>query len=599
MSPDGSSPSASRRERYARDIRAEQVRSVYLHSPTTTIGSLVAGAVLVAAMWNQVDRPVLIGWLIALCLHQAVRVYHYRSYISAPDAERTDDRWGRLYTLAAGIAGVIWGSAGVLMYVPDSITYQTILALILYGIATVSMTSLSAFAPAFYLLIPLTLVPFLIRQAIEVDLEHAWLLAPGLIVLLVALAFGRNVNRVIAEAIQKRFENLDLIEQLSQQKAVAEAARLDAETANRSKTQFFAAASHDLRQPLHAIGLFASALNEKVTEPEAKQLVGSVNQSVHALESLFNELLDISKIDSGVIKPALRDFALQSVLDRLRGDFAAEAAAKGLAFRISAPDATVRSDPVLLERILRNLVANALRYTDKGEVAVHAGLDGNLLRIEVRDTGIGIPEADQQRIFEEFTQLQNPARTSRMGLGLGLSIVKRLCDLLGCAISVSSQPGRGSIFGFGVPLGVAAAATVAQPQAPAAARADLSGRLVVVVDDEEAIVAGMQALLSSWGAEVIGSLSGDDVVGRVHDAGRLPDLLIVDYRLGGGDTGIDVAQRLRRDLDPEIPAVLVTGSITPDLEEKARSADLGFLLKPVNPHTLRALIDEKLGGTGR
>jgi len=582
------------RRRHARDIRAEQVRSVYLHSPTTTIASLVAGGALVAVMWQQVSNVALVGWMFMLCAHQALRVYHYRSYMKAAPSEQKHRRWGARFIMATATAGLIWGSSGLLMYVPDSLGHQAMLTLVLFGIATVSMTSLSAFAAAFYTLIPLLLLPIIVRMLLDPGPAQIYLAIPGIIVLIVVLSFGRTVNRIIAESLHKRFENLDLIEELRAQKVIAERSQQGAETANRSKTQFFAAASHDLRQPLHAIGLFASALAEKAAEPEVKQLVTSVNQSVQALESLFNELLDISKIDSGVIKPEARDFTTRDILERLRGEFAAEAAAKGLSFNITAPEAVVRSDPVLLERILRNLIANALRYTEAGEVTLSAERLTSTLRLAVRDTGMGILDADQQRIFEEFTQLQNPGRTSKKGLGLGLSIVKRLCDLMDYRITVNSRPGQGSVFSFEIQLGTEDPRPAASMPPPVAPRSDLSGRLIVVVDDEEAIVAGMEALLSSWGGEAIVSTTGDDVITRVHEAGRLPDLLIVDYRLGNGDTGIDVAQRLRQELDPEIPAVLVTGSITPDLEEKARAAGLAFLLKPVDPARLRQLIDATL-----
>ncbi|MGH8642091.1 MAG: sensor histidine kinase, partial [Burkholderiales bacterium] len=311
-------------------IRVDQVRTVYLHSPTTTIGSLVAGTALVAVMWNHVSHAVLMGWLLALCLHQALRIYHYRSYLRASVESRQSERWGKLYIMAAATAGLIWGSAGVLMYVPDSLAHQAMLVLILFGIANVTTSTLSAFGPAFYALNLLMLVPIIGRMLLDPGPARVYLAIPCIIVFVVVLSFGRTVNRTIAESKRRRFENLDLIEELRTQKAIADQARQEAEAANRSKTQFFAAASHDLRQPLHAMGLFAAALNEKVKDPQVVNTVNSINASVAALEGLFNELLDISKIDSGVIKPKLAHFAVDTVFNRLRDEFSAEAAAKGL-----------------------------------------------------------------------------------------------------------------------------------------------------------------------------------------------------------------------------------------------------------------------------
>jgi two-component system, sensor histidine kinase len=591
--PNSVAATAGTTGRHSAQVRVEQVRSVYLHSPTTTIGSLVAGAALVAVMWNHISHSILIGWMLALCVHQSLRVHHYRSYLRAGVEGQQADRWGRLYILAVTAAGVIWGAAGVLMYVPDSLPHQAMLTLILFGIATASMTALSAFAPAFYILISLTLLPIIVRMLINPGPGGLFLAIPGIIVLLVVLSFGRTVNRVIAEALEKRFENLDLIEELRAQKAIAEQAQLAAEAANRSKTQFFAAASHDLRQPLHAMGLFAAALHEKIKDPEVINVVKSINASVSALEGLFNELLDISKIDSGVIKPDLSHFALEEVFGRLRNDFSAEAAEKSLRLSLAGGAQVVESDPVLLERILRNLVSNAIRHTASGEVAITATPVNGSVRIEVRDTGPGIRPEDRERIFEEFFQLANPARTSKKGLGLGLSIVQRLCGLLGYTIRLTSELGKRSTFGFDAPQGVAPAPRATAPAAPAG-RTDLSGKLIVVIDDEVAIVDGMKVLLSGWGIEVIGSLTGDDVIEAVHAKGRLPDLIIADYRLGSDVVGTDVIERLRRELDPEIPALLVTGSTAAERISEANAGRYDLVLKPVPPDTLRALIDAKL-----
>jgi len=291
-----------------------------------------------------------------------------------------------------------------------------------------------------------------------------------------------------------------LAEKLAAQNVDLQAARDQAEQANRAKTQFFAAASHDLRQPLHAMGLYASALAEKIQYPEVASIVKSINTSVHALESLFNELLDISKLDSGAIKPNLSGFAVQDVLAKPRGEFTVEAAAKKIGLHISEEAHAIHSDPVLLERILRNLLSNAIRYTTEGRIELTLERTDNGVRIAVRDTGIGIPEEHRQRIFEEFFQVGNPGRTSKKGLGLGLSIVQRLCELLGYAVHVESAAGQGSVFSFEVPLGELPAPAPVRPRASSASPTDLAGKLIVVVDDEEPIVDGMKVLLSGRGA---------------------------------------------------------------------------------------------------
>jgi len=381
-------PAAPAEDGSLRDkVRAEQIRTVYLHSPTTTIGSLVAGAFLVWMAWDKVATGVIASWAAALLLHQAVRVYHYGAYLRANPSPAESVRWGRLYIGAAVIAGLIWGASGIFFYVPDGIVEQTYLALILFGIVSLTIPSISIFAPAFYPLVVLVLTPFIARCLASGNKHEIALTIPLGIALVIGLMFGRKVNLLVDEAIRRRFENVELIEALSRQKEIAEAARAQAEAANRSKTQFFAAANHDLRQPLHALGLMAAALSERSRDPGVTGLVAGINASVEALEELFNELLDMSKLDAGAVKPELRDFPVSRVLERLRLELAPEAAEKGLRLRVMRTRAWVHSDPVLLERILRNLISNAIRYTARGGVLAGVRRRGTALGRAARRRG--------------------------------------------------------------------------------------------------------------------------------------------------------------------------------------------------------------------
>lgn len=578
-------------------VRAEQVRLLYEGLLVSTSGSIIGALLIVFMLWEVAPREPMLIWFVLMVANQFWRIGLYVAYRrKGALAPGEVGRWAVYWSIGSGLSGCIWGAASFVLFLPDVPVAQAVLIVLIFAVTSAAVLLTGSYLPAFYVFVLPAMVSVIVRTAFEGEAMHYALAVIAFFSTVAILSFGRKYNSTLVQSLRNRFHNETLAQRLAQQNTVLESAHRVVEDASRAKTQFFAAASHDLRQPLHAIGLFTSTLAEQAATPEVKQLVASINQSVRALQSLFNELLDISKIDSGVIKPVIRDFPASEVVEWLSAEFSAEAAAKGIAFNVEAPPTTVRSDPVLLERILRNLIANALRYTEAGAVSLGATQLASTLRFEVRDTGIGIAQADQERIFEEFTQLQNPARTSKKGLGLGLSIVKRLCDLLGYRISLDSKPGQGSTFSFEVPLGVATPRPAADAQTEKSTRtaeqlSDLGGRLIVVIDDEETIVAGMHALLSSWGAEVIASTSGDDIISRVHEAGRLPDLFIVDYRLGDADTGIDVTQRLRQTLDPEIPAVLVTGSITPDLEEKARAAGLDFLLKPVTATDLARCIE--------
>jgi signal transduction histidine kinase len=578
-------------------IFAEQVRTLYAQLPVSVPTQIVGGALLVAAMWNHVSRITLVAWLAVACVNQLGRIGLYRAWRQRPLPDADLERWRFWWACGAGLSGLIWGAAGVVMFVPDSPTHQAVLIVALLGVATGSITVIATDVAAFYAFATAVVLPVLARTAWEGGTTYAVLAAIGAVVLAAILACGRNLSKELARSLAVYYQNLDLIEELKAQKAIAERARHEAETANRAKTQFFASASHDLRQPLHAMGLFAAALSEKARDPEVRHVVDSINSSVQALEALFSELLDIAKIDSGVLKPVLTPFALAEMFARLKSDFEPEAAAKGLKLTVDGGAQVVTSDALLLERIIRNLLSNAVRYTAQGAVRLTAAPEGEAVRIEVTDTGIGIRAEDRQRIFEEFFQLGNPARTSVKGMGLGLSIVQRLCALLGYELALDSTYGSGSTFAFTVPRGTAPA-PVRGPASPPPRHADLSGRLVVAIDDEAAIVEGMRVLLSGWGAEVIVSLTGDDVIESVHAAGRMPDLFIADYRLGGGATGTEVIEHLRRELDPEIPAILVSGSTAPDLVAAARASRCDLLLKPVQPEKLRELIDAALGKMG-
>jgi signal transduction histidine kinase len=424
-----------------RQIVAEQVRTLYAQLPVSVPTQIVGGALLVAAMWNQVSRPTLVAWFAVACVNQLARLALYRAWQRRARPDADIERWRLWWASGAGLSGLIWGSAGVAMFVPDSPTHQAVLIVALLGVATGSITVIATDVAAFYAFASAVVVPVLLRTAWESGATYAVLAAIGAVVLAAILACGRNLSKELARSLAVYYQNLDLIEELQAQKAIAERARHEAEAANRAKTQFFASASHDLRQPLHAMGLFTQALSEKARDPEVRQVADSINISVQALEALFSELLDIAKIDSGSMNPVLGPFALDEMFGRLRRRLRDRGRRKGL-----APDGGRR----LARRRERSRAPRTHHpqpplqrdpLHDAGHGAADGGVGGAGIRIEVSDTGLGIREEDRQRIFEEFFQLGNPARTSAKGMGLGLSIVQRLCGLLGYELTLASEYG--------------------------------------------------------------------------------------------------------------------------------------------------------------
>lgn len=367
----------------------------------------------------------------------------------------------------------------------------------------------------------------------------------------------------------------------------------EAERATMAKSRFLAAASHDLRQPMHALGLFISELSQHTHQPETRRLVRQIAASAEAMEALLDSLLDISKLDAGAFKPSVRSFPLQPLLDRLSTDFRPLADERRLRFKVRPTTAWVESDPALLERVLINLLSNALRYTPEGAVLIAARRRGANIHIEVRDSGIGIPPEAQEMIFQEFVQLENAERARNKGLGLGLAIVRRLTDLLGHRLNLRSRSGAGAI--FTVELPVAHPHSEASPETETERPAgDLAGIRIALVDDDPLALTSLHSLLLSWGCVVYPADSLENLMMELATRGPIPQLIISDYRLRGPRNGIDVIRAVRNRVDPELPAILISGDTGAETLLQAQAEDLVLLHKPVRPAKLRALLTRRL-----
>jgi signal transduction histidine kinase/CheY-like chemotaxis protein len=362
------------------------------------------------------------------------------------------------------------------------------------------------------------------------------------------------------------------------------AARAQAEAANTAKTKFLAAASHDLRQPMQALSMYASVLQGRIKDPDSLRVVHGVNLSVTTLERLFDSVLDISKIESGVIKPKLSAFPLMPLIEHVVEAERPIAALRGLELAMVSTSVAVRSDPLLLERMLKNLVINAIRYTERGRILVGCRrLAGGRLRLEVVDSGIGIPTEEQERIFDDYYQLGG---ASAQGLGLGLPIVKSLAALLGHAVTVRSAPGRGSVFCIELPSTVAPAAALEPALAP---ESGLEGASVVLVDDDVEIRESMRLLLESWGCRYVSGATAGEVEAKLRAQALRPDALIVDYRLADATTGLQVIERLRELFGSDLPALVITGAANAPLLQR-EFAGIPFATKPIPPGKLRAFL---------
>ncbi|MBI5164094.1 MAG: PAS domain S-box protein, partial [Magnetospirillum sp.] len=380
-------------------------------------------------------------------------------------------------------------------------------------------------------------------------------------------------------------------------RAIAERARKQAERANVAKTKFLAAASHDLRQPVQAIFFFTSVLAHKLRTHPAQAVLADLQSSLDGLNILLDSLLDVSKLDAGLVAPKETDFCVSAILDRLAADYTALAADKGLFLRMVPSSAMVRSDPALLLRIVQNLVANAVRYTNSGRILLGCRRRDGRLRIEVWDTGIGIPHERTREIFEEFTQLGNPERDRTQGLGLGLAIVDRLAKLLAHRVDVCSQPGRGSMFAVEVPR--AAVYKMAAPPAVGRARRGYEGMCtVVLIDDDPTVLRGLTLVLKGWGYDVLAAASEEEAMVKLAGTRNRPSLILADYRLREGHTGTEAVAHIRDHFHFDIPSIIITGDTAPERLREAEASGLAILHKPIRPPVLREALRESIGNTG-
>ncbi|HEX8989802.1 MAG TPA: hybrid sensor histidine kinase/response regulator [Rhodocyclaceae bacterium] len=566
-------------------IELEQMRMLYHQLATSTSASVLAAVVLIASLWQVLPSSWLLWWLAAMTLNQLWRVRLYRKFLQFGITLDSLAQATTAWVAGAAISALLWATANLLFFVPDSPLHQALLMALSFAVLSVAVPLLSAHLPSLFIFVVPILSACILRNLWAADAQHGLLAIVAAAAMAGMLAVGRKYNQLLSASQRARFDNAVLAVRLSQQNAELETARNAAVQADVAKSKFLAAASHDLRQPLHALTLFADALSQEANPDEMAKLTRHIGTSVTALESLFSSLLDISKLDAGVVRRNEIDFRAQDLFDRIVNDFAPLAEMKRLRLRAGSTAAHFRSDPILLEQLLRNLVGNAVRYTARGTVLLACRRCGGKWRIEVRDSGIGIPADQHEKVFEEFYQLDNAERDRQKGLGLGLAIVARLSRLLGCPVTLRSAPGRGTVMSVTVPAGVPMAeAEAAQAPAPDG----FAGMRVVIVDDEAEVRAAMQTIMEKWGCETVAAESLREAVAKMTEAQWEPELAISDYRLKDGDDGIRVLDRLRERYGDALPCLLMTGDIEAERLKAVRESGYPLLHKPIPPGKLRA-----------
>lgn len=556
-------------------IHAERIKAVYQQATMTSINSWATALLFLFVPNDSLERSILLSWFAAITLSCIFRLVVAQTFKRRKLELEQYRFWGLLYAGAVFSTAAVWSSGLFVLVTPDNLVYQLFLMTVLIALCI----GASHASTTYQILGHVYNIPVITCYVIICIMTGGtgFYVLAGLAFMFAFMMF------VVGRDNAKRFtENLELRFELAQKKEEAESASL-------AKTKFLAAASHDLRQPLHALTLFTGLLRSEVSKPEALDIVSNIDASVEGLQDLFNSLLDFSKLEAGILAVEKDHFQIGSVLSSIENEFQFEAESLGLSFYIEPCAEYVHTDPTLLGRIIKNLVSNALRYTREGSVVVLFKKRQATLSIEVRDTGLGIPKEHQEDIFEEFVQLHNPERDRAKGLGLGLSIVRALTELLDINLRMESAPGAGTSFFLDVPLGKRLDTAESTDSKPAPMLM-LDGLKTVLIDDESQIREGTQKLLQSWGCDVKAFASEQAAMDVISAENFVPDVVLADYRLEDDKTGLEAINAIRNWAGKEIFAAIVTGDTAPDRLKEAEASGHTLLHKPVKPMQLRTYL---------
>jgi signal transduction histidine kinase/CheY-like chemotaxis protein len=569
-----------------RRVVAEEVATVYATLRGAVFAGVTLAAVMAAYFFLHLGSTSAIVWF-AIFAAGKLRYPRVGAYYADAAPARRSVYWSRSVTRDLCVTSVIWGLAPWLLLPDGDVPLASVLSLILLTLASGGMLAVAPVRGAIYAhAVPMTAG---LATALAWRGNGTELLLAGCCVLylVVTLGFALRQHSLIRRAIVARFAKEDLAVQLEQQVAIAR-------RASEEKNRFLAAASHDLRQPLHAIALFGAVLDKELRGGPQEHNAQRLMEAVGALGDSLDTMLDVSRLDAGVIEPEPRDVPLDSLLQSLYALFDRRAEQKGLHLRLRASQLAVHTDPDLLRRLLANLIENAIKYTERGGVFVGARRRGDEVWIECWDTGIGIPADHLPRIFDEFYQVGNPARDRSRGLGIGLSIVRRVAALLGHRIEVKTVPGRGTRFRVIVPRS-GAASTSGTITSAVRGPTDLPRR-VLVLDDEEVVGHAVAALLDAHGIVVRVCRNEHEAAAALHGAeaaGQPFEALLCDYRLAEGGDGVQAALRLRHRAQAAgtaLPVLLVTGETSPERLQQVRDSGMPVLYKPASaPALLDAL----------
>ncbi len=572
-------------------IFEQQIAHLYSQYPVQNVAMLIFTFFEAWVLLKPDNIQTILVWGALLCSVILMRIGCTRLYQTRA-SHFTPVLWGRLSILLTSISTLFF------CYIPLALVdYSSqfdffVVSLSLLTVVIGVMNSSAAYLPVYIVFSFSVIGTFALSLFLYMEEGSSIYI----FMLTVFLAFAsmmaiRNTG-LIKDSIHLRFEHLELIEQLSEEKNVSIKANL-------SKSKFLAAASHDLRQPVHAMSMLIELLDKMVLPEQANDMVNKLGRSVEGLRSLFDSLLDVSSLDAGIVEVNPVPCSVRHNLDQVVELYKPQASDKGLTLQAQGEDIWLQTDPVLLQRILANLVSNAIIHTDSGEISLRVLSTAQDVSIEVRDTGKGIAQADQDRIFDEFQQLHNPERDRRKGLGLGLAICKRLADLLNCQLLLSSNINQGACFTlvFQRELQAPSAQPITETQKTSAVESDLSGFQILLIDDETDTLEVFADLLTSWGAEKVVAVNDEEAACDAIIEGFKPDIIVSDYRLRNEKTGLQAIDMVNDMLGYPTPAIVISGDTSPQSLAEFESAGHKVLFKPVPTEQLKSELLQQLSAS--
>ncbi|MFZ3084430.1 hybrid sensor histidine kinase/response regulator [Rhodoferax ferrireducens] len=568
-------------------VLVQQLHLMLRNVRSTVLPVFVVSLCIVWTLSNATNAPYLRLWAGAIILSNLNWFRYAQRKLASGLTQAQAPQVVRVLLVINLVGGSLWGSLVWITFDTVTLAGGVLVFALMAGMAAGAVSTQGPIL-RLYLAFLFSQMAVVVSKLWFMSDPAQWSLG-GVIILygLVMLGQAANLARLVHSSIDLRFENQDLLEKLRQESKLSKDAQREAEQANAAKSKFLAAASHDLRQPVHAQGLFLEVLSRSQLSPHQRELLASARAASEASAEMLNTLLDFSRIEAGVVEPQVRAFRVQTLLNKIEREFVQQADAKGLDYRSRESALVLWSDPALIEMILRNLISNAIRYTTQGGLLVTCRQHSGDAVLEVWDTGIGIEPTQQSEVFREFHQLGNPERDRRKGLGLGLAIVDGLARALGHPLSLRSKVQQGSVFRLLVPI--AAATLPLEPVLPEQSKPARLNVRVLLIDDEESVRAGMMHLLQDWGCacEAAASIEEALALARIH----APEVVISDYRLREQRTGVEAIQALRALLGDALPALLITGDTAPDRLREALASGITLLHKPVSPsHLYQGLV---------